>query len=394
MDPLGARGALQALLREALSTEGAGLGYALGAMTFGSSVEATLEKGGTAFVLWLRPIEDGGPCFRKTLRFKVGYRGDAPDASGYALIDAICARVEEWERALSGAALAELFDAGLRSQADTVTCELLAVCSGVKPACRILADSESALRLTAQARAAGMHVAATNAEDFVAGFCSRLDGLRSTVILHIGRTEDAAAAAAAVERAMIETCRAGLPVTAAQVRALGLALGYPECCIDAFVPVRDQPNSEIKFHALRRTPATGARLLNTLLETRGLISHLPCRYDCAPSLEYARALFRELARAHPVAAAELERGLGGLFISFCGEGALGLSVEQTAGPNVFRFTTVEASGGGPRLDAWRDALLGADGLEVVGREVRISRRGEPTRVLDAPADRVQIRPFV
>lgn len=389
-DPSEPRRALQALLSDTLAGESSAFGYALGPISFGKAVEVRLDKGATTFVMWLKPGDDEGQCYRKTARFKIGHRPDAPDRFGYALIDAICSRIEAWEGSLSKEASAQLFGAWPESRVDTLTCEWLAVRSGLKPACRNVADPEAADRLVEQARGSGLHALVTKAEDFVAGFCSRLDLPKATMIVHVARSEEAATATAEAERSMIESCRGGARATADQVRALGAALGYPACCIEAFIPVRDRSNAEIGFHALRRTSGAGSRLLNNIIEERALVSHCPCRYDCAPSLRYARALFGELARVHPVGADELERGLGGLVVSLRDEGALQLSVTAPPAAGSYRFETVEASGEGARLEIWRAALREADCLEMRDGDVRILRGGEETCHLDAPPDLVQI----
>jgi hypothetical protein len=181
-------------------------------------------------------------------------------------------------------------------------------------------------------------------------------------------------------------------VTAPQVRALGAALGYPSCCIDAFIPIRDRSTPAIQFHALRRTPGRAALLLNDIT-VPGLVSHCVCRYDCSASLEYARALFHEIARLDPNAAEALRRSLGGIVVLFRRGGALRLVSDTPAAEGTHRFGPVDVTGTGPRLEQWRTALHGADGLEVLDARVRLLRGTEETCRLDAPANEVQVRPF-
>ncbi len=270
--------------------------------------------------------------------------------------------------------------------------EWLAVRSGLKPACRVLVSSEDAQRLAEYARADGLHLCITEADRFVAGFCAI--GLEeNTTLVHAAPTEKAAAETAEIERSMIEACSRGERVTADRVRALGAALGYPSCCIAAFLPVRDLPNAEIRFQALRRTPERAPLLLNNIREERALVSHCLCRYDCAASLRYARALFRELASVDPAAAGELQRGLGGL-VALSRRGGVLRLIGSTAPPEgAYRFAAVEASGSDARLEEWRAALDGADAVDLRGADVVVLRGAEEFCRLGAPPDEVQIRLF-
>jgi hypothetical protein len=389
-----ARQALEALLRDALADPSVASGYAIRSIAFGETAEVSLEKGGATFVLWVRSTADEGPFYAKTRHFKIGHRGDPPDQLGYAVIDAVRARIEAWEGALSASERASLFaPRAARHVRPYWGLEWLAVRAGLKPACRILVASGDAERLLAYARADGLQVCVTEADRFVSGFCA-IGLAEHTTLVHAAPSEEVATATAGIERSMIEACGRGERVTADQVRALGAALGYPPCCIAAFVEVRDLSNAEIRFRALRRTPGRAPRLLNNVVEERALVSHCLCRYDCPASLRYAEALFQELSRLDPATAAELERGLGGLVALFRSGGVLRLLA--TAGPTegTYRFAALEASGGGAGLEHWRAALGDADAVDVCGGDVRVLRGGAETCRLAAPPDDVQIRLFV
>jgi hypothetical protein len=111
-DPAGSaaiRASLEALLAGLVASPSSGFGYAVAALAYGTSCEVTLEKGGATFVLWIRSASDAGPCYRSTVRFKVGYHHDPPDRLGFALLNAACAELADWERSLPEGAPAQLF---------------------------------------------------------------------------------------------------------------------------------------------------------------------------------------------------------------------------------------------------------------------------------------------
>lgn len=89
-------------------------------------------------------------------------------------------------------------------------------------------------------------------------------------------------------------------------RRLGGALGYPGCCVEAFVRLADRDDASL-FAALlpappRPLPARGVWLSGAVT----LISHAPCAPDCAATLALAAAVLAELERRHPGFAARWE----------------------------------------------------------------------------------------
>ncbi len=102
-------------------------------------------------------------------------------------------------------------------------------------------------------------------------------------------------------------------------RELGRRLGYPPCCVEAFL-AKVSRAAETKAPELGRDnwqrvdAAWVARpnpRINSLLfgELLGLISFDPCRFDCPAAAQIANALFERLAQSAPVAAAALDRQL-------------------------------------------------------------------------------------
>lgn len=119
----------------------------------------------------------------------------------------------------------------------------------------------------------------------------------------------------------------------AAVRELGKLLGYPDCCVEAFAeaerPGRPAAGSFPERVRRRSGPgpypfvlnflynfhSRGGEELKTLLAAgyRGmnlyLLPWIPCRFGCAPSLRFGRALFKDLKRAAPGYAEGLRRAL-------------------------------------------------------------------------------------
>ncbi|MBN8615823.1 MAG: hypothetical protein J0L92_34840, partial [Deltaproteobacteria bacterium] len=96
-------------------------------------------------------------------------------------------------------------------------------------------------------------------------------------------------------------------------RALGALLGYPSCCVEAFVShVADRRAVRLWASAAERTPpdAFAARLAITDPNTFAYVSWFPCRFDCVPSIALADALAEIVAREHPDFVRLLDDALG------------------------------------------------------------------------------------
>jgi hypothetical protein len=398
---------LSTALAKLVDTPAASAGYQLVDISGGRAVELVLEKGGARFVLWLRPKGAESQSYRQTERFKVGYADEPPDRLGYNLLDRFCAQVAAWESTLSEAELARLFsEYGTAASTGSVDAyaqlnidlERFAVQTGVKPVCRAVASAAQAEMLVAAARAAGLVVAVTEAPAFLAGFCETeaqravAGAPRVTTLLYVARQETLAAAAAAAERVMIESCARGQAVTDDQVRRLGAALGYPPCCIEAFLPMRDRPNAEIRFAALRRTAGSGFAVVNDAVIGRSLVSHAPCRYDCAATRTYAAALLEQLASVAPAAADALADSLRGFMVLFRSGGTLRLTAPSPRA-GVLDFSAIEVCTPGPSVEAWRTALSAGETLALGPDAVTVLRDGVEVAQLAASPDVVQMRHF-
>lgn len=103
--------------------------------------------------------------------------------------------------------------------------------------------------------------------------------------------------ACAREGARLETTR--------DSRAQGLLLGYPPCCVAAFEDVpagwfRKRTNMALLRASAKRTGSSAWAPRLNVLDLHGFhyLSHWPCRFDCAPSLDFANRMADEMATRH------------------------------------------------------------------------------------------------
>lgn len=195
--------------------------------------------------------------------------------------------------------------------------EWLALRAGVKPGLRLAADATTAPEVRARFERLGCAVAVAH---------GRI-GLerRERVLLYIGATPQVAAGLRAAERHLLvgETSDHD---KAFFTRELGLRLGYPRCCVDAFAERtrrgggrlragdRDKHDPDYVHAHEARVARPDWRLNNLLLRHHvRLISFAPCRFDCLAALAQAREIHRlavdEAPAAVPVLEAMLRRPL-------------------------------------------------------------------------------------
>ena len=191
--------------------------------------------------------------------------------------------------------------------------EALAFAIGIKPALRLSLSREDAVRETARWKARGASV--------VPGSSPVSDGGRH--LLYVARGADRATAARDAEALIVPHGRARTPDAAVRAahRALGRQLGYPPCCVEAFLArlergvtqLRDGTRaSEGVVAAERAWHASKERLarLNVLLpRRRALVPFDPCSFDCEAARRYATALLGAHRVRSPDDAADLERAL-------------------------------------------------------------------------------------
>ncbi len=90
---------------------------------------------------------------------------------------------------------------------------------------------------------------------------------------------------------------------------LGLALGYPACCIRFFLQHHHLTTPEFHFAVIKQTNGSAVAELNPF-EPKRLISHEPCSLNCKESIQIAKQI--NLAQPQPLSREEL----CGSYISF------------------------------------------------------------------------------
>lgn len=116
------------------------------------------------------------------------------------------------------------------------------------------------------------------------------------------RSQERADEAAALERAFVSAEQGAKPLGAhVFARAMGRLLGYPDCCIEAFVEAGPAAStSDLLRAALRRSGGFDWRL--NCLDPRSpltLVPHVPCAFDCRPSAALAQKVADSLDGIFP-----------------------------------------------------------------------------------------------
>ena len=188
----------------------------------------------------------------------------------------------------------------------SIDTEGLALRAGQKPGLRISADAISAPDIAARYQSFGCSVALAHAR------VGR--DRRPRVIIYVAPTAQAAIGLRAAERHLL-----GPHISdrdrAFFTRELGLRLGFPTCCVDAFsarilrgsghlhAGDRDRHDDDFVAASDGWVARPDWRLNSLLMRQRArLISFTPCRLDCPAALALAIVLLR-LVREHASAAA-------------------------------------------------------------------------------------------
>ena len=79
------------------------------------------------------------------------------------------------------------------------------------------------------------------------------------------------------------------------VYRLGLAFGYPECCVDSFMKHNDWPRQNTIAEAAKRSERFSWKANCLAKNTVSmLIFHMPCSFDCTATLNYSSCLIEEV----------------------------------------------------------------------------------------------------
>lgn len=197
-------------------------------------------------------------------------------------------------------------------RAPSVDVEFAAFRAGVKPTIRRTVEPSQAEALAARWRSQGVAVE-------TAGHLSPMGG-RDVAVLYLGHSGDEARALREAEAPVLlgspTYLGGGGEAVQAQHRALGRALGFPDCCVAAFCARLSRGVDTLGAHrglaedyvaAREAWVSEGDARLNTLLmrAKAHVVSFYPCRYDCSAARAVAAATL-DAVRVHYGAASAAE----------------------------------------------------------------------------------------
>lgn len=203
---------------------------------------------------------------------------NAPDVAHLPLAHTLDTKGDPYTMAREGAAVLAAYDL-----------ELEGIRAGDRSACLKenvkAADAEGFIRAM---RAMGFAAGVAGRHGFVAGADAHTAG-SSHCVIAVARDD------ATLERAQAIFAAHSTDKGPGPIREMAVLLGYPACCAEAFAtnPARGD-NLENERAMFRRAPGAALDpLLNRYARTR-LLSHFPCRPDCAESVTVAARVLERM----------------------------------------------------------------------------------------------------
>jgi hypothetical protein len=173
-------------------------------------------------------------------------------------------------------------------------------------------------------------------------------------------------------------------------RALGALLGYPACCVDAFVAQSSRAdNSRNRIETAARTRAAMPWPWELSNVDRMIVPFFPCTYDCAAALAEARAVIAQAERERPGTESELRRALRGAMIYVDQDRWIAIEGEPL-GHDRARIERVRTSPAEERSELAQE-LSRADTLGWDDALLHLERAGSPTHT--APRGGVHVWSF-
>jgi hypothetical protein len=150
---------------------------------------------------------------------------------------------------------------------------------------------------------------------------------------------------------------------------LGRLLGYPRCCVEAFVAAKPpRANADLHASSARRTTGRFAPRLNMLdLAVFHFVSWSPCSFGCELSLRYADSIATLLDRRHSGFRVQIDEALGAHRLLLTDE-------VQVSMRGTFDGTSVRIEHAWPTAcDRHPSATLGEEPGEAIGRILALVR---------------------
>lgn len=255
----------------------------------------------------------------------------------------------------------------------------------VAPDCvfRPLADpAPTGLELAPTTRASG------------APFPEGLDGTRgASVHLFVARRGDLAAEARAAGWYPVEIGGRIVHKPLIDHRRLGLAFGYPLCCVDFFLHHNDWPRQNTLAEAARRPTALSWQA-NSLPKKSPfmLLFHMPCTFDCEATREQARVTLEALREVDSAFAERIESFLRGLFLSISERAVFRLQGAREFGDDRVRYrSALDLRAAGSVQESWEERyhelLAAGDEVRVEEGDVHVLRQGRLVASLGCRCDR-------
>jgi hypothetical protein len=178
---------------------------------------------------------------------------------------------------------------------------VLGVLAGVRPCGRLALPPDAAHRALARLSRLGLRTAIVAAAQVPGDIDTAHDPAGS--VAHVFFSRDGSASRAAdLERRFSAAEASGAPMgTDTFSRAMGRLLGYPACCVDAFLAAGPGTATDDLVRAAHGRSRRFHWALNPLdaRSTFPLVAHIPCRYDCESSVAQALALHGMLDSLYP-----------------------------------------------------------------------------------------------
>jgi hypothetical protein len=162
---------------------------------------------------------------------------------------------------------------------------------------------------------------------------------------------------------------------------LGALLGYPRCCVDAFVAQPDRAdNTRNRYLAAARTSAGAAPWPWPLNELHArMIPFYPCSYRCAAAVAFAEAALDALDAAHPGARAQVQAALARPVLYLDHGRQIWLTGEATIATTIAaaRYRAVDVVGDDPATHALASVIAAGDRLALTADALAIHRGAAP-----------------